>query len=69
LEYAQFFDSSGYEIAKYNNGWNTRLTEEEQVRRKEFLDVYSKAYNSVSNAPEASLPKSVDSGNSFDVVG
>jgi hypothetical protein len=71
LSYVEFYNSNGEMIATYNSttGWDGFMTKEEQARRSEFLAVYNEAYNSVSQAPEASLPKSVDCGNSFDVVG
>jgi hypothetical protein len=70
LKLASFYDSNGEEIAEYTpNGWSLYATKAELARSREALAIYNEAFNSVYNAPTTSLPKSVDVGNSFDVVG
>jgi len=70
LKDAFFHDSNGELIASYSqNGWSILYTKAEQARKSEITAVYNEAFNSVYNAQEVSRPKSLTSGNSFDVVG
>jgi len=70
LKYADFYDGNGELIANYSqNGWALCGTKAEKARGDEFTAVYNEAFNSVYNAQNASRPKSLVSGNTFDVVG
>jgi len=71
LKYADFYDNNGKKIATYNNvsGWSLLATKEEKARGDEFTAVYNEAFNSVYNAPSPSMPKSITSGTTLDVVG
>jgi hypothetical protein len=71
LKYADFFDSNGEKIACYTqNGWDLFGTKAEKQRGDEFTALYNETFKSVNTStPTASLPKSVDVGNTFDVVG
>jgi hypothetical protein len=69
LSYAEFYNSSGEMIASYDTtGWGTYFTKEEDARYHEINAAYNKEFLSVYNAQNPSLPKSVDVGNTFDVV-
>jgi predicted RND superfamily exporter protein len=70
LNYVEFYSSSGEMMATYDSsiGWASYLTKEEKVRNDEILAVYNETFRSNYDTPTASLPKSITSGNSFDVV-
>jgi hypothetical protein len=70
LKDASFHDSNGELIANYSqHGWSILYTKAEQARKSEITAAYNEAFNSVYNAQNPSLSKSVDVGNTFDVVG